>query len=505
MDLPVWSRDLFVSAKTENDYILMCGLIGVTGTVESAYEAYLGLANLQHRGQDGAGILTTDTRRNRDFHLQKGTGLVDNVFSERSFKDLRGIAAIGHTRYATIGRNDPNLLQPFLDYRTGVGLAHNGQIVNFYELREKLASSSGGPVRKLESDSELILQMLAARLPDQIDVDSLFNALTSVMDELVGSYALVGLLRDGTIFGVRDPNGIRPLVSGRRTDGNGDVACALASETVALNFLGYSSISEIAPGEAVFIRPDGGTVRKVLRKDSYSPCMFEWVYFARVESEFGGTTVYRARFKLGQILAQQLLREGIEADVVVPVPETSRVAAVAIAEAMGLPCRDLLIKNRYIQRTFILEGQESRLEAIRRKLFPIAEEIEGKRCLIVDDSIVRGNTARQIVKLVRHAGAREVILVSSCPPIASPCYYGIDFPSPHELVAFRRSETEIASALGVDRVIFQSVEGLKAALGQESICAGCLTNVYPTGTGCAREFGENRQRDREKLVEKRSR
>jgi amidophosphoribosyltransferase len=481
----------------------MCGLIGVTGTVESAYEVYMGLMNLQHRGQDGAGILTTETRRGKEFHLQKGTGLVENVFSERSFKDLRGSAAIGHTRYATISRNDPNLLQPFLDYRLGIGLAHNGQIVNFYELRDKLLGSSSGQIKTLESDSDLVLKLLTAQLTEEPNASSLFAAVRRCMDELVGSYAIVGLVKDGSLFGFRDPNGVRPLFLGKKTNSDGDTSYALASETVALSFLGYGALEEIGPGEAIYITSAGTVTRQVLRKDSYSPCMFEWVYFARVESEFGQTSVYKARFKLGQILAEQMKKDGILADVVVPVPETSRISAVAIAETLELPFRELLIKNRYVQRTFILEGQESRLEAIRRKLFPIAEEIEGKRCLIVDDSIVRGNTANQIVKLVRQAGAREVILVSSCPPISNPCFYGIDFPSPDELIAYNRGNDEIARELGVDRVVFQTVDGLKAALGQTSLCTGCLTGEYPTDIGSAQEFEANRQKDREKPLGRR--
>lgn len=476
----------------------MCGLIGVTGTVESAYEVYLGLMNLQHRGQDGAGILTTESRPGKEFHLQKGTGLVENVFSERSFKNLRGNAAIGHARYATISRNDPNLLQPFLDYRLGIGLGHNGQIVNFYELRDQLIGSGATAVKTLESDSDLILKLLTARLGNTFDALNLFKAVSQCMDELVGSYAVVGLAKDGALFGFRDPNGIRPLFLGRKDSSDGKPAFALASETVALSFLGYSSLEEIAPGEAIYISSEGQVSRRLLRSQSYSPCMFEWVYFARVESEFGKTSVYKARFKLGQILAEQMKQQKIVADIVIPVPETSRISAVAIAETLGLPFRELLIKNRYIQRTFILEGQESRLEAIRRKLFPISEEIEGKRCLVVDDSIVRGNTAMQIVKLVRQAGAKEVILVSSCPQISSPCYYGIDFPSPDELIAYNRSDEQIASELGVDKVVFQTVDGLKSALGQTSLCTGCLTGSYPTDIGSAVEFEANRQKDREK-------
>ena len=475
----------------------MCGLIGVVGTDDSAYEAFVGLLNLQHRGQDGAGILTVDTKRNQ-FSLQKGTGLVDNVFSERSFRSLRGPAAIGHTRYATIGRRDPNLLQPFLDSHAGIAIGHNGNIVNCYHLREDLLRSYDHLNFASESDSEVILQLLSTYLKGQPpqDNEALFAAIGYAMAELVGSYAVVGLLKNCSIFGFRDPNGVRPLFMGRKDE----KVYAFASETVALDYLGYTDIEEVHPGEAVIITIEGKVERKVLFQKSYSPCMFEWVYFARVESQFGDTSVYKARFELGLILAEEVKRRGIEADVVLPIPETSRIAGGAIAEALDLPFRELLIKNRYVQRTFLLDDQAARQLAIKRKLFPIAQEIAGKRCLVVDDSIVRGNTAIQIVKLIKQAGAKEVTLVSTCPPIASPCYYGIDFPSTSELVAYDRSEEEIAKELGVDHIVYQSLDGLKRALGQRGICAGCLTKEYPTDVSHGSAFEEQRNIDRGKTL-----
>jgi amidophosphoribosyltransferase len=475
----------------------MCGLIGVVGTDDSAYEAYAGLLNLQHRGQDGAGILTVDTKRNQ-FTLQKGTGLVDNVFSERSFRSLRGPAAIGHTRYATIGRRDPNLLQPFLDSHAGIAIGHNGNIVNCYHLREDILRKHEHVTFASESDSEVILQLLATYLKGEPpkDSDSLFSAIGYAMAELVGSYAVVGLLKDCTLFGFRDPNGVRPLFLGRREDN----VYAFASESVALDYLGYVEIQELAPGEAVVISLDGKVERRLLYQKSYSPCMFEWVYFARVESGFGDMPVYKARFQLGLILAEEIKRRGIEADVVLPIPETSRIAAGAMAEALDLPFRELLIKNRYVQRTFLLDDQAARQQAIKRKLFPIAAEIAGKRCLVVDDSIVRGNTAIQIVKLIKQAGAKDVTLVSTCPPIRNPCYYGIDFPSNAELVAYNRSEQEIADELGVDRVVYQSLEGLKRALAQQSLCTGCLNKDYPTDVSHGSLFEEQRSIDRGKSL-----
>jgi len=471
----------------------MCGLIAVSGTVDSAFEVYVGLMNLQHRGQDGAGIVSVDDKKEHGFHLQKGSGLVENVFSERTFKNLMGKAAVGHSRYATIGRDDPNLLQPFLDYDLGIGLGHNGNIVNFYALRAELYEDT-----KLYSDSELILRLLHDAIGDkELTPDNVFDAIKHCMNILVGSYSVVCLTKYGDIFGFRDPHGIRPLVFGTKVNDLGETVRALASETVALDFLGYEIAGEIAPGEAIFIKQDGTIQRKVLKQRSSSPCMFEWVYFARVESDIAGTTVYDARFNLGRLLAEQIKALKIEADIVVPVPETSRIAAVALAETLGLPFRELLIKNRYINRTFILDGQKSRQEAVRRKLFPIVTEFVGKRCIIVDDSIVRGNTAKQIVKLVKQAGAKEVILVSSCPQIANPCYYGIDFPNPEELVAHNRTDQEVAEELGVDRVVFQTVEGLYAALKKESLCTGCLTGVYPTSIDAGKSFGDMRLQDRD--------
>ena len=476
----------------------MCGLIAVSGSVSSPFEVFFGLMNLQHRGQDGAGILTVDPGRKGGFQLQKGSGLVENVFSERSFKNLRGTAALGHSRYATIGRDDPNLLQPFLDYGTGIGLGHNGNIVNFYALRDELLRKNATAGPALESDSALILRLLADELRDKvINQTEIFKAIKVCMKKLVGSYSILCVTRDGDLFGFRDPHGIRPLVFGQKIADDGEKMYAMASETVALAFLGYENLEEIPAGGAIYVDKKGNITREVLDQRSKSPCMFEWVYFARVESEFDDVSVYDARFNLGLILAKRVKELGIEADVVVPVPETSRSSAIAMAEALDLPFRELLIKNRYVNRTFILEGQQSRQEAIRRKLFPIANEFKGKRILIVDDSIVRGNTAKQILKLVRQSGALEVTLVSTCPKLQHPCYYGIDFPSPAELVAFNRTEAEVAVELGADRVVFQTVEGLREALMHRSLCTGCLTGEYPTDIESGKSFEQNRLLDRE--------
>lgn len=476
----------------------MCGIIAISGTVGSAYEVFFGLMNLQHRGQDGAGILTVDGKDPPGFHLQKGSGLIDNVFSERSFKTLKGKAALGHSRYATVGRNDPNLLQPFLDSDSGIGIGHNGNIVNFYQLREKWLATEDSRNRAINSDSQMILRLLSDHLQnaETLTADVMFPAIGKLMDDLIGSYSVVGLTKYGDLFGFRDPHGIRPLAMGKKVTEEGETVFALASESVALRFLGFNDIEELDAGETIFISQEGQVTRKIIKQESVSPCMFEWVYFARVESEFAGQSVYKARFRLGLLLAERLKQEGIEADVVVPVPETSRASAIAISEALGIPFRELLIKNRYVNRTFILDDQQTRQEAIRRKLFPIIDEFQGQRCLIVDDSIVRGNTAKQLVRLVRQSGAKEITLVSTCPPISNPCYYGIDFPSAAELVAYNRDEKAIADELGADRVVFQTIDGLKTALAQKSLCTGCLTGEYPTSVADGTEFEQQRLLDR---------
>ncbi len=511
LEIVVSKRKLYLNlistrAGVDSTYIrlsIMCGIIAISGTDSSAYETFFGLMNLQHRGQDGAGILTVDDKDPPGFHVHKGSGLIDNVFSERSFKSLKGKAAVGHARYATVGGNNPNLLQPFLDFDEGFGIAHNGNIVNFYSLRDKWLASGASRNKRVISDSELIMRLLAQKLDSansEISAQSLFKALKEVMNTLVGAYSVVGLTRNGDIFGFRDPHGIRPLVFGTRTGDDKRPNFAMASESVALRFLGYSEISEVEAGEAIFVSADGKVERELIHQESNSPCMFEWVYFARVESEFSSTSVYRSRFQLGLVLAEQLKAAAIDADIVVPVPETSRATAIALSESLNIPFRELLIKNRYVNRTFILDDQHSRQEAIRRKLFPIAEEFEGQRCLVVDDSIVRGNTAKQLVRLIRQSGAREIILVSACPPISHPCYYGIDFPSPKELVAYQRDSRAIAEELGADRVVYQDIEGLKKALDEDSLCTGCLTGNYPTSIDEGLDFEKQRLLDRKDSV-----
>ena len=475
----------------------MCGLIAITGSANSAYEAFFGLMNLQHRGQDGAGILAIEQNGETSFNIHKGSGLVSSIFSEYALRSINSKVALGHTRYSTVGRNDPNLLQPFLDYESGIAIAHNGNIVNFYSLLDELSQQSLLTGHTIESDSALILSLLVNALnKTEANCSNIFSAIKKCMTKLVGSYSVIGLTKNGDVFAFRDPNGIRPLVMGKRQEKHGEIVYGLASETVALSFLGLNDFEDIQPGEAIYIDAQSKLTRKIIQEDTISPCMFEWVYFSRVESKWENQCVYAARFKLGKILADQLKEQNITADLVIPVPETSRIAAIALAETLNIPFREVLIKNRYINRTFILDDQATRQEAIRRKLFPIADEIRGKSCLLVDDSIVRGNTSAQIVKLMREAGASEITITSTCPPIISPCYYGIDFPSPSELISYNRSPDQVAKEIGADAVIFQTLDGLKKALGRQSLCLGCLTTDYPTDITSAADFENRRLQDR---------
>lgn len=481
----------------------MCGLIAISGSPNSAYEVFFGLMNLQHRGQDGAGILAIEQDNPNTFYIQKGSGLVSNIFSENSLRKINSRVALGHTRYSTVGQNDPNLLQPFLDYDSGIAIAHNGNIVNYYSLLDELNKhAENGHIFSIGSDSQLILTLLVNALAGkEADCDNLFLAIKECTSQIVGSYSVLGITEAGDVFGFRDPNGIRPLVLGTRQDRHGETVYGLASETIALSFLGFNNFEDIKPGEAIYIDKNGKLSRKIIQKDIAAPCMFEWVYFSRVESKWENQCVYAARYHLGKILAEQLQERKINPDIVIPVPETSRVAAIALAEALDKPFREVLIKNRYINRTFILDDQASRQEAIRRKLFPIGDEIVGKVCLLVDDSIVRGNTSEQIVRLMRQAGAAKIIIASTCPPIISPCYYGIDFPSSNELISYNRTPEEVAKVTGADAVIFQTLAGLKKALNRDSLCLGCLTGDYPTDITSAADFENRRLEDRAMSVQ----
>lgn len=473
----------------------MCGIVGVIHTPQAAEEIFLGLQNLQHRGQDGGGIVTLFGNQ---LIVHRGAGLVDIAFPEIEFHQLKGSCGLGHTRYATVGKKTVSMLQPFVNHALGLSIAHNGNIVNFHQQ----AQAMGLDVTDIPSgcDSELILWTLSQELKTHGQTEvGLVKSLQALSQQLIGSYAVVGVSETLGLFGFRDPYGLRPLVMGKKQNENGTFSYAFASESMALEFIGYQAIEDIAPGELVMISHNGDVYRTSYALPQPRHCMFEWVYFARVESVLEDLPVYRARFNLGLELGNTVLERGLIPDIVVPVPETSRIAAIALAERLNVPFREVLIKNRYVNRTFILESQAARMAAIKRKLYPVSSELKGKTVMVVDDSIVRGNTAIQIIKMIRACGAKAIYLASTCPPIQFPCYYGIDFPVKEELLAGQYSEKELPGVLDVEALVYQSVEGLHKALKPDSLCTACLTGNYPTNVEAGERFGQERTKSREVL------
>ncbi|MFZ4712162.1 MAG: amidophosphoribosyltransferase [Bacteriovoracaceae bacterium] len=478
----------------------MCGIIGIQGTPNAASEVFQALLLLQHRGQDAAGILSYDPDT-LQFHLHKEKGLVSQVFDEKNISYLQGTMAIGHTRYATIaaknseGQRD---LQPMLlNYPHGVGLVHNGNIVNMEELT-KILREKYHRIMLTKNDAETLLNMISTSLQQNLNdspIEQLKAAASKILDEAQGGYSLICLLANGYMIGLRDPHGIRPLVLGKK--GNSHI---LVSETNVIDFLGYEFVRDILPGELITISQTGEVFSSLMANPKpRAHCMFEWVYFATPESMMEGSQVYETRLRLGKMLGQKVNKlldaKKLEVDVVIPVPESGRIAAIALSEMIHRPYRELLIKNRYIQRSFILKDQASRNKAVQLKLMFIKSEIKNKRVMIVDDSIVRGTTSKKLIEAVREAGAKEVHFVSTCPPIKNPCYFGIDFPLKSELIAAHLSESAIADALGADSVIYQDLEGLKEALNQVGLCVGCITGVYPFDVSSSAEIFEQSRRE----------
>jgi amidophosphoribosyltransferase len=483
----------------------MCGVIGLIGTSQASSRALRGLSLLQHRGQDAAGILSYD---DSGFHYVRNLGLVESVFTEENMRSLTGEVAIGHVRYGTAGKSELRNVQPFLlNFPYGIGLVHNGNLVNFRALTQELRTKyQRQPLA--DSDSENIINLFAEGLAKNVQkrsptFEDLCSSVDFVFEKAVGSYSIVTLVAGFGLVAFRDPYGLRPLVMGKRREENGEISYAIASESTALSFLSYDEFEDIKPGEIVAINMEGMVERKQLRSHEHRPCMFEWVYFASPTSEIEGSPVYKARIELGKKMAlsvkERMAKDGIEFDVVVPVPETARIAAIALAEDLKVPYREVLIKNRYITRTFILDSQDKREQAVHLKLAPVLSEIKDKRVLLVDDSIVRGTTSRKLIELVRMAGAKEVYFAATCPPIKHPCYYGIDFPMEKELIANNKSLQGVEEELGADGVIYQEVEALKEALFPEkkiTPCMACLTGQYPTATEGVKDLVRTRNEDR---------
>jgi amidophosphoribosyltransferase len=469
----------------------MCGILGVVARTPVNQLLYDGLQVLQHRGQDAAGIATID---GNTFHLHKDNGLVRDVFRTRNMRALLGNAGIAHVRYPTAGSAvDHNEAQPFyVNSPYGIVLGHNGNLTNTEQLQQELFLEDRRHVNT-SSDSEVLLNVLAHELQDntkkyRLDIQSIFAAVSGVHNRCRGAYAVVALIAGYGLLAFRDSYGIRPLVVGVNTTEHG-TEYLVASESVALDTLGFKFLRDIEPGEAVFIDFDGNFhSQQCAENPTLNPCIFEYVYLARPDSVIDGISVYETRLNMGENLADKIAREWPQSDidVVIPIPDSSRPSALQLANRLGIPFREGFVKNRYIGRTFIMPGQAMRKKSVRQKLNAIGMEFKGKNVLLVDDSIVRGTTSREIVQMARDAGARKVYFASAAPPVKFPNVYGIDMPSRRELIATGRSDEEICREIGADKLVYQDLDDLKAAVRKVNPAikyfeASCFDGDYITG------------------------
>ncbi|WP_067521106.1 amidophosphoribosyltransferase [Endozoicomonas ascidiicola] len=462
----------------------MCGIVGISATVNVNQLLFDALTVLQHRGQDAAGMVTLDNNR---FFLRKDNGLVKDVFRTRHMTRLSGTSGLGHVRYPTAGTSSSAEAQPFyVNSPYGIALAHNGNITNAEEIKQSLFEADLRHINT-HSDSEILLNVLAHELAKagklKPQAEDFFSAVKGVYERCEGGFAVVVLVNGQGMLGFRDPNGIRPLVYGKRETAQG-TEYMLASESVALDALGFTLIRDVAPGEAIYIDEQRQLHSFQCVPGKLTPCMFEYVYLARPDSTVDGISVYQSRLRMGQTLANKILREwgDHDIDVVMPIPDTSRNSALELATRLGLPYREGFVKNRYIGRTFIMPGQAIREKSVRQKLNAIGQEFAGKNVLLVDDSIVRGTTCEQIIEMAREAGAKKVYFCSAAPAIRFPNVYGIDMPTSEELIAYNRTIEEISQQIGADKLIFQELDELKksvAALNPEiedfdcSVFDGC--------------------------------
>jgi len=467
----------------------MCGIIGIFSQEAVNQSIYDGLTVLQHRGQDAAGIVTSD---GYGMYMRKDKGLVRDVFHTRHMVGLEGHMGIGHVRYPTAGSDSRSEAQPFyVNSPFGLSLAHNGNLTNAFELQQELFRED---LRHLNtnSDSEILLNVLAHEMHKvatlNMTPDDIFTAVQAVHRRVRGAYAVVAMIVGQGILAFRDPYGIRPVIYGRRETAKGPEHI-IASESVAIDVLGFEVVRDIEPGEALFIDMQGQVFsRQCAEHAEYSPCIFEHVYFARPDSMIDGISVHKTRLRMGTYLGKKIRREWPDAqiDVVIPIPDTSRTSAMQLAKELKVTYREGFIKNRYIGRTFIMPGQAQRKRSVRQKLNAIELEFRKKNVLLVDDSIVRGTTSSQIIQMAREAGARRVYFASAAPPVRHPNVYGIDMPSPSELVGYNRKVEEICAQIGADRLIYQDLKDLVRAAnkGNRNISrfdCSCFDGRYVTG------------------------
>ena len=466
----------------------MCGIVGVVSNAPVNQLIYDALLLLQHRGQDAAGIVT---QQDRKFFMHKAKGMVRDVFRTRNMRSLPGHSGLGQVRYPTAGNAESEEeAQPFyVNAPFGVVLVHNGNLTNSHALKAELYSTDHRHINT-DSDSEVLLNVLAHELEQAsrgttLGPDVAFAAVAGVHKRVRGSYAVVAHIAGRGMLAFRDPYGIRPLCLGRSPDGT----VMVASESVTLEGTGHQFERDIAPGEAVFVTLDGQVhTRQCAEKAQLSPCAFEFVYLARPDSVLDGISVYQARLNMGETLAKRVVSTvpPAEIDVVIPIPESSRPSAMELARLLGKPYREGFVKNRYVGRTFIMPGQAVRKKSVRQKLNAIGSEFAGRNVLLVDDSIVRGTTSKEIVQMAREAGARKVYMASAAPPVRYPNVYGIDMPTSEELVAHGRSVEEVRQIIGADALIYQDVDAMKRAISSlnpqvTGFDASCFDGVYVTG------------------------
>ena len=475
---------------------LMCGILALSGYEPAAPLIYDGLTTMQHRGQDAAGIATFD---GQSFHIEKGRGLVRDVFRTRHMHRLLGNSGIGHVRYPTAGSNAEENAQPFfVSSPFGITLGHNGNLTNAKEQRKELFEKELCHLQT-DSDSEILLNILARSLRKQrvakLLPQHIWGAMEKVYKKLKGSYAVVAQVAGQGIIGFRDPFGIRPLILGKQESIHG-TCWMIASESVTITSLDFEVVRDIEPGEVIFIDMKNNLYSQIIApKRQLSPCIFEYVYFARPDTIADRISVYKTRLRMGHNLAKQIQASEARFDVVIPIPDTSRTVALSLARTLDLKYREGFIKNRYIGRTFIMPGQAMREKSIKFKLNPIPLEFKGKHVLLVDDSIVRGTTSKQIIQMARDAGAKSVAFASAAPPILHPCPYGIDMPSTRELIGHGLSHKEIQKIIGADHLYYQTLDDLVEAThsGNTEIttfCTACFSGEYITGDITAEKLEE---------------
>jgi amidophosphoribosyltransferase len=470
----------------------MCGIVGIVSSLPVNQQVYDSLSLLQHRGQDSTGIATAD---GSTFHIQKAKGQVREAYRTRDMRTLIGTMGLGHVRYATKGSaaNEEEAQPFYVNAPYGIILVHNGNLTNTRELTQELFHVDRRHLNTT-SDTELLVNVLANELQEQVsgtdlDPDQVFKAISRVHERVEGSYAAIALIAGHGLLAFRDPFGIRPLVLGRRAAGLVGDEWVVASESLVLEAGGYEVVRDVAPGEAVFIAMNGEmTSRQCAANPRLIPCSFEYVYLARPDSVMNGISVYDARLRLGDRLADTIAQytpRG-DIDVVMPIPDSSRPAAMQVAQKLGIEYREGFYKNRYVGRTFIMPGQAERKKSVKQKLNAMSSEFKGKNILIVDDSIVRGTTSKEIVQMAREAGANKVTFTSAAPPVRYPHVYGINMPTRQELIAHGRKIPEINREMGSDYLIYQEVADMKAAILEGSdvtdLEMSCFTGDYVTGT-----------------------